>query len=121
MPLQPEELKSFLEFKQEKIKSLSELEANRLEDLKDARSTIFKYALPATIIDGVGGVIGTLITDSILMLLPVGLFLILVFFLARILDQEKHAERVMIMEYTETSLFEVRLQEIALLKGAENG
>lgn len=118
MPLGLEQLKAFLDYKQQKIKSLSDIEGKRLEDLKDARSTVFKYALPATIVDGVGGVVGTLISGNILLLLPVALFLVLIFFLARVLDREKHAERVVIMEYTETSLYEVRSQEIDLLASA---
>ena len=118
LPLEVEKLKAFLDYKKDKIKSVSEIEAKRLEDLKDARSMIFKYALPASIIDGVGGVVGTLITGNILLLLPVSLFLVLIFFLARILDRDILAERVEIIEYTESSLYEVRLQELELLENA---
>ncbi|OLC22814.1 MAG: hypothetical protein AUI60_01280 [Thaumarchaeota archaeon 13_1_40CM_2_39_4] len=118
MTLELEKLKTFLTYKQEKIKSLTDIEQKRLEDLKDSRSTIFKYALPATIIDGVGGVVGTIITASIILLLPIALFLILIYFLARFLDREKYAERLEIMEYTETSLYEIRMQEIDLLGSA---
>lgn len=119
MPFETAELDVFLKYKQEKIKSVSEIESKRLEDLKDARSTIFKYALPASIIDGVGGVVGTLILGNILLLLPVALFLLLIFFLARNLDREKQAERVQIMEYTEATLYEIRDQEIDLLENAK--
>ena len=119
MPIDTDQLTAFLDYKKEKIKSLSEIEGKRLDDLKDARSTIFKYALPATIVDGVGGVVGTLISGNILLLLPVALFVILIFFLARVLDREKHTERIVIMEYTETSLYEVRTQEIDLLASVE--
>lgn len=109
-------IESFLKYKEAKLKSIAEIEAKRLEDLKDARSTIFKYALPSTVIDAAAGAFGTLITGNVLILLPVALFIVLIFFLARSLDREKYAERVELMEYTEVSLYEIRSQEIELLR-----
>jgi hypothetical protein len=118
LSLDKDKLKAFLDYKKDKTIAIAGIEEKRLNDLKDARSTVFKYALPASIIDGVGGVVGTLVTGNILIILPVALFLILIFFLARFLDREKNAERVELMEYTESALYDIRRQEIDLLKGA---
>ena len=115
MPQDTDKLQAFLTYKKEKTAAIAGIEEKRLVDLQDARSTVFKYALPASIIDGVGGVVGTLVTGSILMMLPVGLFLGLIFFLARFLDREKYAERTELMEYTEGALYDIRRQEIDLL------
>jgi hypothetical protein len=58
----------FLTYKQEKLKITSELEGKRLEDLKGARATIFKYALPATIIDRAAGALATLLGMNVFIL-----------------------------------------------------
>lgn len=116
MSLEKDKLEAFLDYKKEKTMAIAGIEDKRLGDLKDARSTVFKYAMPASIIDGVGGVVGTLITGNILILLPVGLLLLLIYFLARFLDREKYAERIEIIEYTDSALYDIRRQEIALLE-----
>jgi hypothetical protein len=118
--LDKDELQAFLTYKKEKTIAIAGIEDKRLGDLKDARSTVFKYALPASIVDGVGGVVGTLVTGNILIMLPVGLFLVLIFFLARFLDREKYAERNELMEYTESALYDIRLQEIELFRRASS-
>ena len=118
MPLDKDKLQAFLNYKKDKTNAIAGIEDKRLGDLKDARSTVFKYALPASIVDGVGGVVGTLVTGSILAMLPVGLFLVLIFFLARFLDREKYAERIELMEYTESALYDIRRQEIDLLRSS---
>lgn len=109
-------LQSFLKYKEAKLKEIANIESKRLEDLKDARSTIFKYAIPTSIIDAVAGAVGALITGNILTLLPVALFVVLVYFLAEGLDRKKHTERIDIMEYTESALYEIDRQEIILRK-----
>lgn len=109
-------LQSFLNYKQQKLKSVSDLETKRLEDLKDARATIFKYAIPATIVDAVAGAFGTLLTGNIFILLPIALFVILIYFLADGLDRKKYAERIDIIEYTESTLYDIQQQEITLLR-----
>lgn len=105
----------FLKYKEAKLKEIASIESKRLEDLKDARTTVFKYAIPASIIDGVAGVIGTLITGNILYLLLVILFLIIVYFLAEGLDRKKLSERIDIMEDTDLQLYLIARQEITLL------
>jgi hypothetical protein len=109
-------MQAFLNYKQDKLKYIAELESKRLEDLKDARAAIFKYALPATIIDAAAGAFGTLLTGNILILLPTALFVILVYILAEAIDAKKYAERMDIMQQTTASLYEVSLREIELLK-----
>jgi hypothetical protein len=108
----------FLKYKEAKLREIANIEAKRLEDLKDARTTVFKYAIPTTIIDGVGGVVGTLITGNILLLLPVILFVIIIYFLADGLDRKKLTERIDIMQYTDFELYLIERQEIALLRRA---
>jgi hypothetical protein len=105
----------FLTYKQEKLKIISELESKRLEDLKDARATIFKYALPATVIEGAAGTLATLLGMSVFILFPVALFVILIFFLADALDRKKYQERVDIMNRTKKEMDEIRRQETKLL------
>jgi hypothetical protein len=109
---------SFLKYKEAKLKEIANIEAKRLEDLKDARSTVFKYAIPTSVIDGVGGVVGTLITGNILLLLPVTLFVIVIYFLADGLDRKKLSERIDIMEHTDFELYLISRQEMALLRKA---
>lgn len=104
----------FLKYKEAKLKEIADIESKRLEDLKDARTTVFKYAIPASIIDGVAGVFGTLITGNILYLLLVILFLIIVYFLADGLDRKKLSERIDIMEDTDFQLYLISRQEIAI-------
>lgn len=118
MSLEEGKLKAFLEYKAKKLESVSTIESKRLEDVKNARETIFKYALPSSIVDGVGGVVGTLITGNFLILLPVILFVIIIYFLANDLDLQKYVERMELMKYTEDSLYELRQQELDLLRGA---
>lgn len=105
----------FLTYKQEKLKIISELEGKRLEDLKDARATIFKYALPATIIDGAAGALATLLGASVFVLLPVALLILLIYFLADALDRKKYQERVDIMNRTKKEIDEIRREETRLL------
>lgn len=109
---------AFLKYKEAKLKEIANIESKRLEDLKDARTTVFKYAIPTSIIDGVGGVVGTLITGNILLLLPVALFVIIIYLLADGLDRKKLAERIDIMESTEYELYVIARQEITLLRRA---
>lgn len=106
---------AFLKYKEEKLKVISELESKRLEDLKDARGTIFKYALPATVIDGAAGALATLLGASILVLFPVALFIIMIYFLADALDRKKYQERLEIINNTKAELDEIRKQETGLL------
>jgi hypothetical protein len=72
-------------------------------------------------VDGVGGVIGTLITDNFLILLPVVLFVVIIYFIAKDLDLQKYAERIELMKYTEDSSYELRQQELGLLGSAQIG
>jgi hypothetical protein len=108
------ELDAFLKYKAEKLNSLSDIESKRLDDLKNARETIFKYALPSSIIDGIGGAIGTAITGNFLILIPVLFIMIIIYTLAKDLDLQKYVERQEIMKFTEDSLYEISLQEISL-------
>jgi hypothetical protein len=112
--LDSDKLESYLKYKASKLNSLSAIESKRLEDLKNARETIFKYALPSSIIDGVGGAIGTAITGNFLILIPVLFIMFIIFILAKDLDLQKYFERHEIMKYTEDSLHEITLQEISL-------
>jgi hypothetical protein len=109
-----EVLKAFLDYKKSKVDSISKIEGKRLEDLGNARETIFKYALPVSIIDAVAGGIGALLV-TIWILLPTALFIILIYFLAYNLDLQKYRERMEIMNYTEQTLNEIREQEIELI------
>ena len=118
MAVQPFDPGPFLKYKEAKLKEIANIEAKRLEDLKDARTTVFKYAIPTSVIDGVAGVVGTLITGNFLLLLPVTLFVIVMYFLADGLDRKKLSERIDIMEYTESELYLIARQELALLKKA---
>jgi hypothetical protein len=104
-----------LKFKEKLLDTVLGLEGKRLDDLKNARETVFKYALPSTIVDGVGGVVGTLITQNFIILLPMMAFLILIYFLAKNLDMEKLAERQEIMKYSEGTIGEIIKQELGLL------
>ena len=97
-------LQSILDLKKEKLKTIKDLEEKRLADLQDARSTIFKYALPATIIDGAAGALATLLGASVLILFPVALFVLLIYFLADALDRKKLQERIDIMERTKREM-----------------
>ena len=115
MALPPFNPELFLKYKEAKLKEIANIEAKRLEDLKDARTTVFKYAIPTSIIDAVGGTIGALVTD-ILLLLPVLLFVIVIYFLADGLDRKKLSERIDIMEKTELELYEIARQETELLR-----
>jgi hypothetical protein len=81
-------------------------------------STVFKYALPVSIIDAVAGAFGTLLTGNIMILLPVSLFVIIIYLLANNLDLQKYIERVDIMNRSDATMYEIRQQEIDLLKGS---
>lgn len=109
-------LQAFLKYKESKLNSISTLENNRLLDLKNARETVFKYALPSSIIDALAGGFGTLVTNNFLLLLPVALFVIVIFFLADTLDRIKYSERIEIIEYSEEWLYTMASQEIELLR-----
>lgn len=111
-------LASFLEYKKSKLATLENLESKRLEDLKDARSIVFKYAIPVSVIDAVAGAFGTLLTNNISILLPVSLFVIMIYVFANNLDLQKYAERVDIMNRTDSAMYEIRRQEIALLRAS---
>lgn len=111
----PNDKQAFLLYKQKKLKVVSGLESKRLDDLKDSRATIFKYALPAAIIDGAGGTLATLLGNSILILFPTALFVLLIYFLADSLDRKKYQERIDIMNRTKKELEEIRRQETILL------
>ncbi len=89
MVLPAEELKAFLEYKKSKIDSLTKFESKRLDELINSRDTVFKYALPVSIINGVAGSLATMLTGNIWILLPVSLFVILVYLLANNLDTKK--------------------------------
>jgi hypothetical protein len=108
-------LNAFLEHENSKLTALSNIESKRLEDLKDARSTVFKYALPVTIINAVAGAFGAQVTNNIIILLPVSLFVIMVYLLANNLDLQKYAERTDIMNRTDADVYEIRQQELNLL------
>jgi hypothetical protein len=97
-----------------KLSSLSVIESKRLDDLKNARETIFKYALPSSIIDGVGGAIATAITGNFLIIIPVVFIMFIIYTLAKDLDLQKYVERQEIMKFTEDSIYEITLQEISL-------
>jgi hypothetical protein len=116
MSLDPAKLHDFLDYKKSKIDSVVKAEAGRLGDLKHARDTVFKYALPASVIDGVASGISSLITGQFWIMLPAALFIILIYLLADKLDRQKYAERIDIIGYTEMALFEIRIQEIELLR-----
>jgi hypothetical protein len=106
----------FLNYEREKLKYIAQLESKRLDDLKDARATIFKYALPTTIIDAVAGGLGTYFTGNALILLPTALFVILIYFLADGLDRKKYAERMDIIHQTSSALYAIDLREVELLR-----
>ena len=114
-PTPPNDKQAFLLYKQEKLKVISELESKRLDDLKDSRATIFKYALPAAIIDGAGGALATFLGTSVFILFPTALFVLLIYFLADGLDRKKYQERIDIMNRTKKELDQIRRQEAKLL------
>lgn len=116
MFIEDTKLKAFLKYKKSKLNSISTIENNRLMDLKNARETVFKYALPSAIIDALAGGFGTLVTNNFLLLLPVSLFVILIFFLADTLDRIKYSERIEIIEYSEQWLYFINSQEKELLR-----
>lgn len=99
---------SFLRYKEERLKVAAQLEANRLADLKDARGTIFKYALPASVIDGAAGALAALLGSSVFILFPVVLFVFLIYYLADALDRKKYQERIDIMDRTKKELDTIR-------------
>ena len=106
----------FLTYKQEKLKITSELEGKRLEDLKGARATIFKYALPATIIDRAAGALATLLGMNVFILFySLSRSLLSWYFLADALDRKKYQERTDIMNRTKKELGEIRREETQLL------
>lgn len=105
-----------MNYKGSKLKAVSEIESKRLEDLKHSRDTIFKYAIPASLTEAIVGAVTTLVTTNVWMLLPFILILILTFFLAYRLDQEKYEERQDIIRHTTLILQEIREQERQLLR-----
>jgi hypothetical protein len=102
------DFQSFLKYKEERLRTAVQIEANRLADLKDARGTIFKYALPASIIDGVAGALATSLGSSVFILFPVVLFVFLIYYLADALDRKKYQERIDIMDRTKKELDIIR-------------
>jgi hypothetical protein len=109
-------LATFLNYKKSKLSSICSLESKRLDDLKDSRDAVFKYAIPVSITDAVAGGLGAYLNQNIWILLPVTIFIILIYLLATNLDLQKYAERVDIMNRTDNGLYEIRQQEIDLLK-----
>jgi hypothetical protein len=96
-----------------------------LDDLKDSRHIVFKYALPVSVINAVAGGLGAYFNQNIWILLPITMFIILIYLLANNLDLQKYAERIDIMNRTDNGLYEtdnglyeIRQQEIDLLKDA---
>jgi hypothetical protein len=72
MSIDEESLKQFLDYKKSNIDSIKNIESGRLSDLKDGRSTVFKYALPTSIIGSAVGVFASLKTPlGIWILLPI--------------------------------------------------
>ncbi|HKI07193.1 MAG TPA: hypothetical protein VKA09_02250 [Nitrososphaeraceae archaeon] len=65
-------IREFLNYEWEKLKYIAQLESKRLDDLKDARATIFKYAIPTTVIDAVAGSLRTYFTGNTLLLIGLG-------------------------------------------------
>src|SRR5688572_4612424 len=112
-----ENIHSFLDYKKSKIESIHNMESKRLDDLINSRETVFKYALPVSIVDSVAGGIAA-IFSSIWILLPVSIFIIVVYLLATALDKQKVGERVDIMNYTEEILEDIKEQEDYLLMRA---
>jgi hypothetical protein len=113
-------LKAFLLSQNSSFKSLSEIESKRLDDLKHSRSSIYKYALPLSLINAIAGAFATLLTNNILILLPILLITFWIYLLARNLDKRKYEERIEIIDYTETNLWMIRLQEIAFISKIRN-
>jgi hypothetical protein len=116
MSLNEAKLNSFLDYKKSKLNTVSNIESKRLDDLKDARTTVFKYALPISIIDAAAGAFGAQLTQNLIILLPVTLFVIMIYLLANNLDLQKYVERTDIMNRTDAALHEIRLQEKDLLR-----
>ena len=122
MSLDKDSHRSFFEYSKSKLDFIKNIEAGRLSDLKDGRSTVFKYALPTSIIGAAIGTFAALKTTiGVWILLPVSFFLILVYFLADNLDRKKLTERLEIMRSTEDSLQEVQDQEIEFLGNTRQG
>jgi hypothetical protein len=110
------DIQAYLSYRQEKLKQISILESKRLEDLKDARATIFKYALPATLIDTIAGGFATYLTNNVLYLLPTVLFVILIYYLADQLDRKKYSERLHIIQQTVEAQDKIDSTEAELLR-----
>jgi hypothetical protein len=91
-------LKTFLDYKKSKLNSISSLESKRLDDLKDSRDTVFKYAIPVSITDAVAGGLGAYLNQNIWILLPVTIFIILIYFLATNLDLNRKNLKQMIRQ-----------------------
>jgi hypothetical protein len=108
----------FLKYKEAKLKEIADIESKRLDDLKDSRHIVFKYALPVSVIDAVAGGVGAILNQNIWILLPITIFIILIYLLANNLDLQKYGERTDIMNRTDKGLHEIRQQENELLKRA---
>jgi hypothetical protein len=113
--LSRENIHSFLEYKKSEIESISKIESKRLDDLINSRKIVFKYALPVSIVDSVAGAIAATFS-TIWIMLPVSIFIIIVYLLATALDRQKVEERVQIMKYTDKILEEIKDQEDELLR-----
>jgi len=98
------EKKFFIDHETVFNKTLCDLESKRLEDLKNSRETVYKYALPSSIIDGILGGLSSLITENFVVIIPTILLLIFIYFLALNIDIGKQMERKEIIKLTESYL-----------------
>jgi hypothetical protein len=96
-------LQAFVTYKAAKLNALASIEANTLGDLKDTRSTVFKYAPPVFVRNAIG-VFGSLLSHN------------LDTNARNIFCSHNIAERVDIMKFTDATLYDIRQQVINLLK-----
>src|SRR5438270_13983528 len=96
-------LQAFMTYKASKLSTMATIEANRLGDLKEARSTVFKYAIPVSVMNAVAGAFGSLLLHNFLMIIPVTFFVFVIYVLANNLDLQKLSERIDIMKLTSDS------------------
>ena len=104
--------KFFIDHESVFIKTLCDLESKRLEDLKNSRETVYKYALPASIIEGVLGGLSSLITGNFVVIIPAILLLVIVYLLALNIDIGKQIERNQIISLTEKYIKEMDKQHL---------
>jgi hypothetical protein len=113
--LPPSALDFFLMYKRKKLNSIVQLEKQRLEDLGKSRSTVYKYALPATLIDGLAGTLASQVSSNIFVLIPTVVFALVIFQLAHFIDRTKELDKLNLIQESRRSLLEVRRQEAELL------